>query len=93
MSNLLNKISGQLSGQKNTNGPQQPSSSGLLHKITDAVTGQKHTSNYHSQQSMNTPGNNGMPVQHPTASGYPTQQYGLAQPSGYGPYGKRPSIP
>jgi uncharacterized tellurite resistance protein B-like protein len=41
MSGILNKITDQLSGQKQTNTPSSGSSA-ILHKVTDAVTGQKH---------------------------------------------------
>lgn len=49
MSNLLGKLTDQLSGQKTTSGSQQSPSSGILHKVTDAVTGQKHPQDYQSQ--------------------------------------------
>jgi hypothetical protein len=49
MSNLLGKLTNQLSGQKTTSGSQQSSFSGIQHKITDAVTGQKHPQDYQSQ--------------------------------------------
>ncbi|KAL7649330.1 hypothetical protein ACMYSQ_012171, partial [Aspergillus niger] len=52
MSNLLGKLTSQISGQKTTPGSQQ-SSSGILHKISDAVTGQKHPQDHQSQPPPN----------------------------------------
>lgn len=49
MSNLLSKLTNQMSGQQTTPGSQQ-SSSGILHKVTDAMTGQKHPQDYQSQR-------------------------------------------
>ncbi len=49
MSNLLGKLTDQISGQKTTPGSQQSSFSDIQHKLTDAVTGQKHPQDYQSQ--------------------------------------------
>ncbi|KAI3192170.1 hypothetical protein CBS147311_9331 [Penicillium roqueforti] len=58
MTNLLSKLTSQISGQKTTPGSQQ-SSSGILHKISDAVTGQKHPQNHQSQPPPNAGGHGG----------------------------------
>merc|ERR1711964_445681 len=53
MSDLLSKLTDQLSNQKKPQGGQQSSSSGILHKINDAVTGQKHPQDYQTQTNTN----------------------------------------
>ena len=62
MSDLLSKLTDQLSNQKKPQGGQQPSSSGILHKINDTVTGQKHPQDYQTQTNTNFsgPGSGGM---------------------------------
>ncbi|KAK5311203.1 hypothetical protein LTR93_011803 [Exophiala xenobiotica] len=62
MSDLLSKLTDQLSNQKKSQGGQQSSSSGILHKINDAVTGQKHPQDYQTQTNTNfsSPGFGGM---------------------------------
>merc|ERR1711939_1107122 len=53
MSDLLSKLTDQLSNQKKPQGGQQSSSPGILHKINDAVTGQKHPQDYQTQTNTN----------------------------------------
>ncbi|KAK5425296.1 hypothetical protein LTR34_011271, partial [Exophiala xenobiotica] len=62
MSDLLSKLTDQLSNQKKPQGGQQSSSPGILHKINDAVTGQKHPQDYQTQTNTNFsgPGSGGM---------------------------------
>ena len=69
MSNILNKVVGQLSGQGSSSSSQkQPSSGGMFHTLTDAVTGQKHPQDY----------------QNPQMSAYPQSMSSQAQQYPYG---------
>lgn len=49
MSNLLSKLTDQLSNQNKPQGGQQSPSSGIPHKVNDAMTGQKHPQDYQTQ--------------------------------------------